>query len=344
MEGVEILLDNKDDFISVVLVCKNEEETIEKCLNSLLNQSRMPDEILVVDGMSTDETTNIVRGLISKYSNIKLIINDNIFTPHGLNLGVKNSKGNFIMIAGAHTFFDKSYIEQSINFLLNNEDAYAVGGVSLAQPLNQKSVLQKSIAYSYSSSFGTASKHRYLHDSPIEVDTVAYACYRREVFEKVGYFDERLLRNQDIEFNYRMRKKGLKIYLLPVINIYYVPNKYKTFLKKNFSNGYWNILTLKYTPHGLSLRHFVPFFFVVYLIILPFFLIFSSSALLKNIILSPFLIYLLLDIYYSLNFSFRERNLLLFFYNILTFLLLHLSYGAGTIWSILKNIIMFNKE
>ncbi len=81
MKGVDILLENIETIISVVLVCKNEENTIEKCLNSLINQSRMPDEILVVDGMSTDETQNIVRTFIKTHSNIKLIINDKVFTP-----------------------------------------------------------------------------------------------------------------------------------------------------------------------------------------------------------------------------------------------------------------------
>jgi GT2 family glycosyltransferase len=343
MKGVDILLENIETIISVVLVCKNEENTIEKCLNSLINQSRMPDEILVVDGMSTDETQNIVRTFIKTHSNIKLIINDKVFTPHGLNLGIKKSKGNIIMIAGGHSIFDQSYLKQSIDFLLNNDDAYAVGGVSLAQPLDQKSVLQKSIAYSYSSSFGTASKHRYLHDYPIEVDTVAYACYRKEVFEKIGYFDERLLRNQDIEFNYRMRKNGLKIFLLPVINIYYVPTNYKKFLKKNFSNGYWNILTLRYTPHGLSLRHFVPFFFVTYLIILILLLIISRNNALKIVFSLPLIFYLILDSYFSLNYSIRERKISLFFCSMVSFLLLHLSYGIGTLWSLVRNAFVFNK-
>jgi GT2 family glycosyltransferase len=173
---------------------------------------------------------------------------------------------------------------------------------------------------------------------PQEVDTVAYACYRREVFDKIGYFNEKLLRNQDIEFNYRMRKKGLRIFLLPITNNYYVPNGLGDFMKKNFSNGFWNYITLKISPYGISLRHFIPFIFVVYLLLLFIFLVLSKNSVFNIILAIPFFIYLLLDTLFSLKYAIKEKNILLLFCSFFVFLLLHISYGLGTFWSIIKSI------
>jgi GT2 family glycosyltransferase len=194
------------------------------------------------------------------------------------------------------------------------------------------------MAFSYSSPFGTASRHRYQVKEPREVDTVAYACYRREVFDKVGYFNDKLLRNQDIEFNYRMRKKGLKIFLLPITNKYYVPNGLLDFMKKNFSNGFWNYITLKISPYGISLRHFIPLIFVVYLFCLFLFLVLSKNTAFNIILAIPFFIYLLLDTLFSLKYAIKEKNILLLFCSFFMFLLLHISYGLGTFWSIIKSI------
>ncbi|PNR97772.1 glycosyl transferase [Petrotoga mexicana DSM 14811] len=307
-------------------------------LNSLINQTRKPDEIIVVDGQSTDNTVSIIEKLAEKSNNIKIITNKKKYTPYGLNLGIKNSKGDFVFIAGSHTEFDKKYLESCVKFLMKHPEAGAVGGVSLATPVNAKSCLQKSMAFSFSSPFGTASRHRYQVKEPREVDTVAYACYRREVFDKVGYFNDKLLRNQDIEFNYRMRKKGLKIFLLPITNKYYVPNGLLDFMKKNFSNGFWNYITLKISPYGISLRHFIPLIFVVYLFCLFLFLVLSKNTAFNIILAIPFFIYLLLDTLFSLKYAIKEKNILLLFCSFFMFLLLHISYGLGTFWSIIKSI------
>jgi len=307
-------------------------------------QSRKPDEIIVVDGKSTDNTVGILKKLAKKNKNIKIIINEKKYTPYGLNLGIKKSKGNFVIIAGSHTKFDKKYLEYCVDFLLKHPEASAVGGVSLATAVNAKSCLQKSIAFSYSSPFGTASRHRYQVKEPQEVDTVAYACYRREVFDKVGYFNEELLRNQDIEFNYRMRKNGLRIFLLPIANNYYVPNRLGDFIKKNFSNGFWNYITLKISPYGISLRHFIPFIFVVYLLFLFLVLVLSKNAVFNIILAIPFFVYLLLDTLFSLKYAIKEKNILLLFCCLFIFLILHVSYGLGTFWSIIKSVLFIRRK
>ncbi|PNR95423.1 glycosyl transferase [Petrotoga olearia DSM 13574] len=313
-------------------------------LNSLIHQTKKPDEIIVVDGQSTDNTVSIIEKLAEKINNIKIITNEKKYTPYGLNIGIKNSKGDFIFIAGSHTEFDKKYVEYCVEFLMEHPEVSAVGGVSLATPVNAKSCIQKSMALSYSSPFGTASRHRYQVKEPQEVDTVAYACYRREVFDKVGYFNEKLLRNQDIEFNYRMRKKGLKIYLLPITNHYYVPNGLEDFIKKNFSNGFWNYITLKISPYGISLRHFIPLIFVVYLLCLFLVLVLSKYFVFNIILAFPFFLYLLLDTLFSLKYAIKEKNILLLFCSFFIFLLLHISYGLGTFWSIINSIRFTRSE
>ncbi|BBE30498.1 hypothetical protein OSSY52_06390 [Tepiditoga spiralis] len=310
--------------LSVIMICRNEIKNIKSVLDSFYEQSYVPDEIIIVDGMSNDGTYEYLKTQENNFKNLKVLQNKQMYTPHGLNMGIKNSSSDYIMIAGAHTKYNNNYIKSIKEYLDIHKDIGIVGGVSKGTP-SKETLLAKSFADSYSCIFGVGAKHR-VFNTEQEVDTVAYAAYRKELFEKYGLFDERLLRNQDIELNYRFRKNGIKIIMLPIENKYLAPNSLLKFIKKNFDNGYWNFITLKLTPHGISFRHFIPMFFVLFLIL---FLSLFSINIIRNILLIPMAFYILLDVLFSL----KEKNLFL----LIIFPILHISYGFGTLISLIKN-------
>ncbi|HQF33334.1 MAG TPA: glycosyltransferase family 2 protein [Petrotogaceae bacterium] len=320
--------------VSVVLICRNEKKHLYGVIMSLLNQSLKPYEIIVADGMSEDGSYEYLLELSAAYPELKPCKNPSIYAPHGLNIGIKQAKGDYIMIAGAHTLYNKEYLKQTVSFLFENHGAEAAGGVTTAFSMHGN-VLEKSFCAVYSSVFGVGgSLHRYAKEIT-SADTVAYAVYRREVFQKYGYFNESLIRNQDIEFNYRITKTGGKIYVLPIDNLYTVPESFIKFISKNFSNGYWNYITLKISKKGIGFRHFVPFFFVLYIlfcIVAGFFV----SVTVSLITCVPLILYAVMDMYFSFVHAHRAKESLQFFLNLFIFPVLHISYGTGTLMSIIR--------
>jgi len=149
----------------------------------------------------------------------------------------------------------------------------------------QDTLIGKAIAKSLSCRFGVGNSYfRTGTDKPKWVDTVFGGCYRKEIFSKVGLFNESLPRGQDMEFNLRLKRAGFKTLLVPnIVSYYYAKPDMKSFIKHNYINGVWAILPFKYSKiMPVSLRSLVPLFFVVSLlsswilaIFLPFFRFFS---------------------------------------------------------------------
>jgi len=322
--------------VSVIIPCLNEERFIAGCLDSLLNQtySNKNLEILIVDGMSKDKTREIVKKYTNKYNFIKLLDNPDKITPKALNIGIKKANGNIIIRMDAHTKYKEDYIEKCVHYLKKTKTDN-VGGIWIIRPSNNN-IISQAISYILQSPLGTGNAHYKTTKSkkPQEVDTVPFGCYKKEIFNKIGLFNEKLVRNQDIELNSRLRKNGGKILLIPEIKCYYyAPGNIKDFIKKNFSNGKWNIYTQKIIPNSLKLRHFIPFSFVMGIItsiILSFFTILGTILL--SIILGS---YLLVNIIFSFKITLKKKNLKLFPILIFLFFVLHFSYGIGSLWGIL---------
>ena len=208
--------------LSVICPIYNEEKYIAKCIESILAQDYPKDdiEVIFVDGRSTDNTREIVAKYIEEYPFIKLIDNDRKIVPTALNIGIRNSIGDIIIRIDAHAIFPINYFSELTKNLelLNAEN---VGGICRTLPINKSNVCE-SIAAVLSSRFGMGNSYFRIGASQIkQVDTVPFGCFRRELFNKIGYFDEELIRNQDDEFNGRIINNGGKIYLLPHIIIDY---------------------------------------------------------------------------------------------------------------------------
>ena len=323
--------------VSVIIPCRNEAKFIANCLESILKQSYPKDkmEILVIDGMSGDKTREIVKKYSEKYPFIKLLENPNKFTPFALNIAIKKTKGEIIIRMDAHSTYKKDYISTCIKYL-NEYDADNIGGIWKILP-GEKTLVAKSIAFASSSIFGAGDAYyRRGYDKGIkEVDTVFGGCYRKEIFKKIGLFNENLVRSQDIEFNLRLKKAGGKILLVPDIIAYYYPkSNFKEFFVHNFKDGIWAIYPLKFVKIPLCLRHYIPFIFILSLlgtgllgIFFPIFFwlflfIFGSYFLVAN--------------YFSVKISTKEKDIRFLFLMPVAFACRHIGYGLGSIWGLIK--------
>ena len=330
---------NPQILVSVIIPCRNEEKFIGKCLDSVIANDYLKDnlEILVIDGMSDDKTREILKDYSQKYNFIRMIDNPKKFTPFALNIGVKNAKSEIIIRLDAHSIYNKDYISKCIKYLKEYE-VDNVGGIWKIMP-SEKTLINKAIALVSSSFFGAGNAYYRMGYSkgPKFVDTVFLGCYKKETFEKIGLYNENLARSYDMEFNSRLRKAGGKILLFPDIITYYYPKPtLKEFFGHNLLDGIWAIYPLKFGA-SLKLRHYVPFIFVLSLI----FSLISSFFFKPTIYLFLFIIglYLLASLFFSISIAIREKNLGLFFVLPLAFACRHFGYGLGSLIGLIKLIL-----
>ena len=328
--------------ITIIIPCYNEEKYIRGCLHSVLN-SDFPQEdmeVFVVDGGSQDQTVKIVKEFQRKYPCIRLLHNPQKIVPVAMNMGIKKSQGKHIVRLDAHADYPTDYFDQLI-YWHRKLNADNVGAVVVTEVKN-KNCKSNAIKAALSHSVGVGNSSFRTGISAVqEVDTVPFGCYRREVFDTYGLYDERLIRNQDIELNKRIARGGGKIYLVPDLQITYFARENFTDLAKNsYANGYWNMLTAYYTKKlsSLSLRHFVPLLFV-FSLVLPVICALCFSGIVWVSVLS-LVSYLTLVIIISAKLKTQATS---FGALVGSFLTLHLSYGLGSLVGLLKVLTIYIK-
>lgn len=322
--------------VSVVIPCRNEEKFIGRCLDSIIQQDypKQNLEILVVNGMSEDRTKEIVEEYRKKYPFIKPLENPKKYTNFAFNIGVKESKGEIIMIMGAHATYQQNYVSKCLKYL-NEYNADNVGGIWKIVP-GENSVIAKAIALASSSIFGAGDAYyRRGYSRGIKwVDTVFGGCYKKEVFNKIGLFNENLFRSQDMDLNLRLKKAGGKILLVPsIVTYYYSQPTMEGFLKHNFGDGIWVTYPLKFGIRAFSWRHMIPLVFVASLILSLFLsLFFWPARFIFYLILGG---YILLTLFFSIKISLKKGFKYLLVMPVV-FAIRHLAYGLGSIFGLLK--------
>jgi|LFRM01.1.fsa_nt_gb glycosyltransferase involved in cell wall biosynthesis len=315
--------------VSVVIPVYNEERHIKKCINSLLQQDYPLEkvEFIFVDGNSTDKTVEIIKQQFPKFANISLLTNDNRTVPYAMNMGIEQSVGKYIIRLDGHSEYPTNYLSTCVAYL-EKTGADNVGGLALAK---SEGYVGRSISAVLSSKFGVGNSTFRTGGAEGDVDTVPFGAFRREVFENYGLYDERLTRNQDIELNYRIRKNGGRVFFTPNIKLHYLNrDNLKDFARQNYSNGMWNVITWKLCPGSLSLRHFVPFAFVISLIFLPLLVLITGSSVIKGLFLFEIYLYGVLNVAFSVYEGARNDVCLIPFLPFV-FFILHLSYGWGSL-------------
>lgn len=317
--------------VSVVMPVYNEERYIEKCVDSLLLQDYPIEKMewIFVDGCSKDKTVEILDEYKNKYPNlIKVLNNPKKIVPYAMNIGIKASCGKYIVRLDAHADYATDYISKCV-YYLENTDAENVGGVAETKA---SGFMGNAIAKMLSSKFGVGNSQFRTNGKSGYVDTVPFGAFKREVFAKYGGYDERLVRNQDNEMNFRIRKNGGKIYMSNDIHLsYYCRDSISGISAMARKNGMWNIITMKLCPGSMGLRHFIPFAFVASVLGLGLFgLVHSFFWMLLGVEL---LLYLLLDIMFSAK---QASNIKEFLAMLLLFPTFHISYGIGSVIGVTK--------
>ena len=324
--------------VSIIIPCRNEESWIGKCIDSVLNNDYPKNllEFFIVDGLSTDKTIEIASKYAEKFPFIKILKNNKRIFPAAINLAFRNSTGEAIIILGAHATYDSDYISGCVKYLIEL-NADNVGG-SLNTVGLTDTLVGRAITNVLSSSFGVGnSTFRTGTDKITEVDTVFGGCYARSVFDKIGLFNENLVSSSDMDYNTRLKNAGGKIFLIPEISAtYYTRSSFPEFIKNNIRNGFWAIYPLRFLDYiPVSLRHFIPLIFLSGLIT-GIILSFVSSFFLY-ILLGTLVVYLAASVWASIKYLKQNAfNIILLPF---LFFMLHLSYGVGSFYAVIKLLL-----
>ena len=306
------------------------------CLDSLLALDYPKDmlEIIVIDGQSQDGTLDILQQYKNKYPFIRILSNPRKIAPVALNIGIKNASHDYIMRVDAHSSISANYVTTLIE-QMSLLQADCVGGV-METKITNTNPKTSSIVKVLSNKFGIGnSMFRIGTEKPIPVDTVPFGLYKKSLFEKIGLYNEELIRNQDIELSKRIINGGGKIFLIPQARCtYYARESFSKLAQNNFQNGLWNILTVYITKNlrSLSVRHYIPLFFVLSLI-LPLFPGYLIHPLMPVLALVSLILYNLLIIGICIRINTRDTSFLYLYWS---FGVLHFSYGLGSLTGLFR--------
>ena len=323
--------------ISVVLTVRNEERHIEECLNSILafvTNDMFSVEIIVVDGMSDDKTRNIIDNM--RNDSIRIIENFKLTQAHGFNIGVKATSGDWVAWLGAHSIYPNDYLLGLYQSAIRSNADYT-GGVIETIPFDD----------SYSSSIVQAlTTHKFgVGNSGFRVgavegpaDTASFGIFKKEIFSKIGFFNENLLRAQDYEFNARIRHNGGSVWINPSMVVRYTnqPNLLKFLAKQFYKEAPYNVYMWYLAPYTFTYRHAITGLFAIGII---------SGALLS--FLNSFVCYIygsVLLIYFGLAIisAFQQVQKYGKLFHIIalpiSFFLFHFIHGLGLIDGVLKLI------
>ena len=320
---------NKVPFVSVVIPVYNESKHIENCVGSVLKQDYPAEqmEILLVDGMSNDGTPDIIERLCQEDSRIHFLQNPKRIVPSALNIAIKASRGEIIVRMDCHCIYPPIYVSTLVGKLVEL-NAANVGGVWLTEPANDSSICH-AIALCSSHPFGTGpSLHKIGCDEVTETDTVPFGCFRKDIFDKIGLFDEEMLRNEDEELNGRITRQGGRIFIVPQVEMHYMSrDSLGKMIKMYYHYGLWKPLVNKKVGNAVTYRQFIPPLFVLGCVLgLLLGLFFKPIlAIWAFVMLFYFIVVFVIGIKEAMK---RHRPALCLLMPV-TFLCMHFAYGIG---------------
>lgn len=321
-------------YVSVILPIRNEAQYIERSLSAVLNQDYPKDhlEVIIADGMSTDQTRSLVEDLASQHPQIKLEVVDNEsqIVPTGINLALQLTKGEIVIRVDGHCVIAPDYVRNCVNHIRNN-DVDCVGGYIHSVG---ETPIAEAIAIGMSSPFGVGnSAFRTMPGKSTLTDTVPFPAYTRQIIKCVGMYDEELVRNQDDEYNYRIRSMGGKILLAnDVHSTYFNRASYMRLWQQYYQYGFWKVRVLQKHPKQMKLRQFIPLIFVLTLFVSLLIYLDPALRLLSFIVpLSYFIANLSASLVTASKYNWRYLPHLPVIFSIL-----HLSYGLGFLNGLIK--------
>ena len=312
--------------VSVLMPVRNEESFILRSLGAVLAQDYPPDlmEVIVADGMSTDSTRALVESVGAKHPNVRLVDNPGLIAPTGLNAATREATGDIIIRVDGHCEIACDYVANCVRHLMYD----GVDGVGGSWRTVGETRAAQSIAIAVASRFGVGNNpFRITFDQDLLVDTIPFPAYLRRTVDRAGPYDEETVRDQDDEYNYRIRDAGGKLLqAADVYSVYYSRSSLKSLATQYFQYGFWKVRVAQKHPRRMQPRHFMPALFVGGLIGIGLFAPFFRMA--RRLLLLISGLYLIANIAVSVSLALKRgaRHLLLL---PPTFAAMHVSYGAG---------------
>jgi glycosyltransferase involved in cell wall biosynthesis len=242
--------------ISVILPVLNEEAHLEESVRAILNQDYEGEfEIILALGPSKDRTDQIATRLSEENPRIILVSNPTGKTAAGLNLALHHSHQEIIVRVDAHAEIPQNYLHLVVE-ILDQTGAVNVGGVMGAEGVT---LFESAVAAAMRSPFGVGGSRFHIGGKPGFVDTVYLGAFRRQAVIDAGGFDERFVRAQDWELNYRLRQNGGKIYFDPRLHVTYRPRpNFRRLAKQYFEYGRWRRVIARKYPETINYRYLAP--------------------------------------------------------------------------------------
>lgn len=323
---------------SVIIPCRNEAQFIDRCLESVFAFDPVPGgyEVLIVDGRSDDGTRDRLSDWSLRQPNMRVLDNPDRIVPTGMNIGIGVACGEWIVRLDAHSVYPPDYLRLCIE-TSQRTGADNVGGLFVTLPRDEsvESLLVQALT---THRFGVGNADFRLGTvQEAAADTVPYGCFRREVFKLVGLFDERLVRNQDYEFNRRLARAGGQIWRNPAIQVhYYNQGSLSGLFRQALFTGQWNPWMWFVAPYSFAPRHAVPGIFVLALLVTAGLSVISvwGIALLGLIVIPYSALATLSSVQQARRYAWWMVFMLPFL-----FLLYHLVYGTGILWGIILLIL-----
>ncbi len=336
-------------FITIAVIAYNEENTIKNILDDISRQDYDHNfmEVVLVDSASTDGTKAVMQKFAdeNKMGARQIVVLDNPkkTLPCGWNVLLDNYTGEAVIRVDAHAHIPEDFVSKNVKVL--EEGEMVVGGVR-PNIVDEETPWKDTLLLAESSMFGSSiAPYRNGGNGTgekIYMKSLFHAAYRREVFDKIGHYNEALARTEDNEIHYRMRKAGFKLRFCPdIISYQHTRSSLPKMLKQKYANGYWIGKTSKVCPGCLSIYHFVPWAFVMAIIVTTvasvsckllavksFFscIVYGLTGLMWG---SYWLLAVVMSVVAVIGAK-KERNKTCFALPFL-FFLLHISYGIGTV-------------
>ena len=327
--------------LSIGIVAYNEEAFLPNLLKNMRSQKYPHEliEILLIDSCSTDGTKAIMEEFKKNntdFYSVQVLDNPKKIQAAGWNVAIINFTGDVLARIDAHTEVTPEYSERVMKNIKDGE--MVVGGIRPAV-IDNDSAWSNVLLQVENSLFGSSINSSRRSHEKTYVKTMFHAAYRREVLDKVGLFNERLLRTEDNEFHYRIREAGYKLCYDPqIVSYQFARSDFKKMIKQKYGNGYWIGLTLKVCPKCISIYHLVPFAFVLAIIFTSILAVFGIWQL-AAIMWGMYILFAVGNTVLSgINSGFYLQSFLMPF----MFLILHVGYGLGTFKGIFSRKIVYS--
>ena len=314
--------------VSIIITARNEEKYLPMLFEDILNQTfpLQNIEVVLMDSNSTDNTRLVMEEFKKNNEtlSVQIVTNERQIQAAGFNEGVKHATGDVVLKIDAHSRIPADFVQKNVDEILAG--AYVCGG-NRPTVVDSADDFSKTLHIVEESALGSSIANYRKSDVKRKVNSIFHGMYRKEVFDKVGLADERLLRTEDNEFHYRVRKAGYDIIFNPEIESYqYIRPTFTKMIQQKFANGYWIGLTSHVCRDCLSLFHFGPGVFVATLLVLMMLTLVSFVPLLTVVFLY-LLAVLGLSIFEISRQKFNPTLLLIPF----IMMAVHFAYGIGTI-------------